>query len=175
MCSQRVNTLATGPNSSSTCDYLTRTVCLTMGRNQPDDDRAKRTLYVTGFNPKLTTERLLHEIFIQGGPVVSIKLFETHAYVHFEHEESVPYCLALFNDLELHGNVLRVSPRFKTKDTYSYADFLSKVRSTLMNEYRKIPPPNLPPRSSVSSKANITPKSRRRGKGGMRKSMQRRN
>ena len=73
-------------------------------KKQHDDDRAKKTLYVTEFNPKLMKRHLLQELFSQGGPVKDITMFDTHACVLFQHEESFPYCLALFNEVELFGD-----------------------------------------------------------------------
>lgn len=117
-----------------------------MKKNIPDSERARKTLYVTGFNPKHTSKQLLEELFTQGGPVRDITLFDTHAYVLFEHEESVPYCLALLNEVELHGNKLRLNPRVKSANAFCYLKYLSTVRKKLMAEYRKVPPPDLPPK-----------------------------
>lgn len=109
-----------------------------------DEDRSRRTLYVTGFDSKRATKDLLKELFTQGGPVVDITMFDTHAYVLFQHQESVPYCLALFNDIELHDKKLRLSPRFKTKDTFSYVQHLAQVRDRLRDKYMRETPPHLP-------------------------------
>lgn len=109
-----------------------------------DDDRARKTLYVTGFNSKLTTKSMLHELFLQGGPVVDVTMFDTHAYILFKDEESVAYCLALFNEVELHGEKLRINPKFRTKNTYCYLNYLAKVRQSLRDANQKIEPPNLP-------------------------------
>lgn len=131
-----------------------------MRRNIPSDDRARKTLYVTGFNPKLTTKHLLKELFMQGGPVRDVTLFDTHAYVLFEDEESVPYCLALFNEIEVHGQKLRLNPRSKTKDAFCYLKYLTTVRKKLMDEYMKIPPPELPPKE----RRKIEPRPKKRAK-----------
>lgn len=112
-----------------------------------DEDRSRKTLYVTGFDRKRTTKDLLKELFMQGGPVVDITMFDTHAYVLFQHEESVPYCLALFNDIELHGSRLRISPRFKTKSTFAYLDYLIQVRRELRDRNMRQTPPDLPSRT----------------------------
>lgn len=117
-----------------------------MANRNLDTDRARKTIYITGFNPRLINKHLLEEIFIQGGPIKDITLFETHAYILFEDEESVPYCLALFNDIELHGQKLRLSPRFKTKETFNYLNYLRVVRDKLMSQYMKLKPPDLPPK-----------------------------
>lgn len=115
--------------------------------------RARRTLYVTGFNPKTTSKRLLAELFTQGAPVSDVTLIDSHAYVLFQHEESVPYCLALFDGVELHGEKLRISPRVKRKDAFSYLKYLMTVRQTLRDAYLKIPPPNLPPKQMPIKKS----------------------
>lgn len=127
-----------------------------MKTNIPDKDRARKTLYVTGFDPKYITKHLLEELFTQGGPVRDITLFDTHAYVLFQHEESVPYCLALFNEVELHGHKLRLNPRIKSGDAFQYLRYLSTVRKRLMAEYRKIPPPDLPPKKMPAQKQQLT-------------------
>lgn len=122
-----------------------------------DDERARKTLYVTGFSPKLITKPLLLELFNQGGPVADITLFETHAYVLFQHEVSVPYCLALFNEIELHGNKLRLSPRARTKDTYSCIDYLTKIRDKIRDDYMRIDPPQLPPKIYPNDEQHPSP------------------
>lgn len=130
-----------------------------------DNSVARRTLYVTSFNSKTITKNLLKELFCQGGPVVDITLFDTHAYVLFEDEESVPYCLALFNEIELYGHKLRISPRIRTKDALSSLRYLKLVRDKLRNEFSKIPPPKLPAKkmpikkSRKSSNQSKTPPS----------------
>lgn len=118
-----------------------------------DLNRAKKTLYVTGFNPKHTTKQLLKELFTQGGPVADITMFDTHAYVLFQHEVSVPYCLALFNEVELHGEKLRLNPRLKSKETFSYLNHLSKVRTKFRDYYKTMPAPSLPQKIYPKKKA----------------------
>lgn len=113
-------------------------------QNAVNDDRAKKTLYVTGFNSKNTTKQLLKELFTQGGPVADITMFDTHAYVRFQHQESVPYCLALFNEVELFGDKLRLNPRHKSDNTFSYMKYLAQVRDKLRDEYMSKEPPKLP-------------------------------
>lgn len=115
-----------------------------MAKKGRDDDRARKTIYLTGYNPKLTNKHHLKELFTQGGPVVDITMFDTHAYILFQDEISVPYCLALFNEVELHGEKLRLNPRSKTKDTYCFMNYLAKVRLRLKDDYAKVSPPKLP-------------------------------
>lgn len=121
-----------------------------------DNDVARRTLYVQGFNPRTITKNLMNELFSQGGPIVNITLFETHAYILFEDEQSVAYCLALFNEIELHGRMLRISPRVKSKSAYDYLKYLKNVRDKLRTEFANIKPPNLPPKK-MPLKQNKTP------------------
>lgn len=102
---------------------------------------------MSGYNPKLTTKHMLEELFTQGAPVANITMFDTHAYVLLHDEVSVPYCLALFRDIELHGEKLRISPRIKGKPMYIYINQLENIRKKLMDAYRKIPPPDLPPKA----------------------------
>lgn len=115
------------------------------GRDQ-DVTRAMKTLYVSGFDQRLMTKELLEELFVQGGPVTDVKLLDNHAYVQFEDMESVSYCLALFNDIEIHGRKLRVNAKKKSKYTSHHLKYLSKVRETLRDQYAKVPPPKLPPK-----------------------------
>lgn len=125
-------------------------------KNKQDNDRARRTLYVTGFNSKRTSKRLLEELFTQGAPIVDITMFDSHAYVLFQHEESVPYCLALFNEIELNGEKLRLNPRCKTNDAFCYLKYLNVVREKIRSEYMKIPPPDLPPKKQVAKQQKRT-------------------
>ena len=111
---------------------------------QVGSEIGRRTVHVAGFNAKYTTKHLLFELFHQGGPVTDITWLDTHAYVLFQHEESVPYCLALFSDIELHGRKLKLSPRIRTKTTYSFLDYLAQVRNKIKDDYMRIQPPDLP-------------------------------
>lgn len=106
-------------------------------------------LRVSGFNPKLVNTTLIHELFTQGGPVTNISLVkkpEYHAIVRFQHEESVPYCLALFDGIELFGDPIRLNPLRYNKDTNSFLKYLKNVRSILRDQFATLPPPNLPPK-----------------------------
>lgn len=89
---------------------------------------------------------------MQGGPVTDVKLFETHAYVQFQDQDSVPYSLALFNDIELHGRKLRISAKHKSKSSLSYLKYLMQVREILRDQYRKMEPPKLPPKRMPEQK-----------------------
>ena len=47
----------------------------------------------------------------QGGPVRKIVFKEQFSYVEFEDAESVAYCLALFDGVELFGDRLQLAPK----------------------------------------------------------------
>lgn len=131
----------------------------------PNEDRARKTLYVTGFNPKLMKRHLLKELFTQGGPVTDVTLFETHAYVLFQHFESVPYCLALFQDVEIFGDKLRLKPRCHTAgNPYTYLDYLTEVRGKLRDEYSKSKPPSLPAKKYPDDPKRKNENTRRRSR-----------
>lgn len=95
------------------------------GPSDNSSSLARRTIYVTGFNHKQQTynQRLLKELFIQGAPVADVKMDDSHARVLLHHEESVPYCLALFDGVELHGEKLELSYRAcPTNQVQNYCD-----------------------------------------------------
>lgn len=107
-------------------------------------------------------KHLLKELFSQGGPVTDITLFDTHAYVLFQHEESVPYCLALFNEVELFGEKLRLNPRSRSENNFCYMKYLSEVRARLRDEYAQMKPPNLPAKRYSNSDKQIVKDRRHR-------------
>lgn len=80
-----------------------------------------------------------------------VTLFDTHAYILLKDEESVPYCLALFSDIELHGRRLCINPKIRSKDVFTLRKHLVQVRDILKEQYRKIKPPNLPPKAPTST------------------------
>lgn len=113
------------------------------------------SLRISGYNPKLTTSTLLYELFCQGGPIKSISLCkrpDDHAIVRFHHDESVPYCLALFEGIQLHGRLLRMNPLRYNKSTHLYTDYLREVRHKFRDEYAKITPPPLPPKTCANDR-----------------------
>lgn len=113
------------------------------------------SLRISGYNPKLTTNTLLYELFCQGGPIKSIsfcKRPDDHAIIRFQHDESVPYCLALFEGIELHGRLLRMNPLRYNKNTNLYLDYLKEVRHKFRDEYAQITPPALPAKSPTNIK-----------------------
>ncbi|XP_065177728.1 RNA-binding protein 7-like [Sycon ciliatum] len=87
-----------------------------------DDDQGV-SLYVGGLSDKVT-EELLWELFVQAGPISSIKLPQdnvtkkpkTFAFVHYTHAISGEYAVGLFNETSLYGRniVVRASHRNTT-------------------------------------------------------------
>ena len=73
-------------------------------------DVQERTLKVTNYG-RSVTEPILRELFSQGGPVRKIVFKEQFSYVEFEDAESVAYCLALFDGVELFGDRLVLAPK----------------------------------------------------------------
>ncbi|XP_075460201.1 RNA-binding protein 7 isoform X2 [Ascaphus truei] len=90
-----------------------------------------RTLFVGNLEPR-ATEELLFELFLQAGPVISVKIpkdkdgkTKQFAFVNFKHEESVPYGMNLLNGIKLFGRPLKIQFRsgssHVTQDTNNVA------------------------------------------------------
>lgn len=112
-------------------------------------------LRVSEFNSTLTSVPLLYELFTQGGPIKNINIVkrpEPHAIIRFQHDESVPYCIALFDGIELHGRLLRLNPLRRSRNSHSYLEYLHAVRHKLRDEFSQITPPNLPPKIHTNDK-----------------------
>ncbi|TRZ02762.1 hypothetical protein DNTS_002683 [Danionella cerebrum] len=80
-------------------------------------DEADRTLFVGNLDPQVT-EEVVFELFLQAGPVISVKIPKNNegksklfAFVNFKHEVSVPYALNLLNGIRLHGRMLNIKFR----------------------------------------------------------------
>lgn len=75
------------------------------------------TLWVGNLNSKIT-EELLWELFLQAGPLESVKIAsdkegnkKNFAFVKFSHVQSVPYSIQLMNGIRMHGSSLRLQTR----------------------------------------------------------------
>ncbi|XP_071957930.1 uncharacterized protein [Antedon mediterranea] len=77
-----------------------------------DDDRADRTLYVGNLDTEVT-EDILYELFLQAGPLVSVKRIvgKPFAFVEFTHDVSVPYSKQIMTGTQLFGKELRLQFR----------------------------------------------------------------
>ncbi|XP_003228756.3 RNA-binding protein 7 [Anolis carolinensis] len=87
---------------------------------------ADRTLFVGNLDPGVT-EELLFELFLQGGPVLNVKIpkdregkAKSFAFVNFKHEESVPYGMSLLNGIKLFGRPLKI--QFRSGSSHASQD-----------------------------------------------------
>lgn len=85
--------------------------------NSDEDDR---TMWVGGLDSRVT-EELLWELFLQAGPLESVKIpkdmktgkNKNFAFVKFLHQNSVPYTIDLMNGLRLYDNNLCLRRKIK--------------------------------------------------------------
>lgn len=82
-----------------------------------EDSNERRILWVGNLSDSVT-EDLLYELFLQAGPLESVKIPKdksgakrNFAFVTFKHEESVPYTIALMDNVCLFGRPLRLQTR----------------------------------------------------------------
>jgi len=81
-------------------------------------DLQSRTLVVRGLAQGITKD-LLKELFMQGGPVRNVVMPQnSFAFVEFDDAESVGYCLALFNGVEINGKPLECKPKLEYNEEY---------------------------------------------------------
>jgi len=78
---------------------------------------ADRTLFVGNLDPQVT-EELLFELFIQAGPLTTVKIPKDNdgrpkqfAFINFKHEVSVPYGMDLLNGTKMFGRPLKIQFR----------------------------------------------------------------
>ncbi|KAI1287291.1 RNA-binding protein 7 [Halotydeus destructor] len=88
-------------------------------RPGPSADLQLRTLRVTQFSRKVTKD-LLYELFIQVGPVRNVVFKPDHAFVEFEHEDSVGYALAMMDGVQLFGESMYLEPKISSQDAFKY-------------------------------------------------------
>lgn len=97
----------------------------------------ERTLVIKNFDPEKTTHDLIKELCIQGGPVKNVVVRPDHAFVEFEHKESVGYAKALFDGVVLFGRKLVMEPKLKNDPYYfeysqrllAYVDYDRRCRA----------------------------------------------
>ena len=63
-----------------------------------------------GFDGSQVDQELLYELFINAGPLKSVRIpkNKNFAFVRFEYPESVPYSIDLFRGVELYGQSLKL-------------------------------------------------------------------
>lgn len=79
------------------------------GHPGPSEEE-KCTLWVGGFDESKVDQELLYELFINAGPLHSVRIpkSKNYAFVRFEYEESVPYAVQLFQGVSLYGCNLKL-------------------------------------------------------------------
>ncbi|KAG2470107.1 RNA-binding protein 7-like isoform X1 [Polypterus senegalus] len=84
-----------------------------MGSSQEAD----KTLFVGNLDPRVT-EELLFELFLQAGPMITVKIpkdrdgkAKQFAFVNFKHEVSAPYGMNLLNGMKLFGRPIKIQFR----------------------------------------------------------------
>ncbi|XP_045133918.1 RNA-binding protein 7-like [Portunus trituberculatus] len=83
------------------------------------EDEESRTVWVGNFDPEVTTEEILYELFLQAGPLHYVKIpqdkttkrSKNFGFICFRHSVSVPYAIELLNDIDVNGRNLRVQSR----------------------------------------------------------------
>lgn len=80
-------------------------------------DEVDRTLFVGNLDPQVT-EELLFELFLQAGPLTTVKIPKDNdgrpkqfAFINFKHDVSPPYGMNLFNGTKLFGRPLKIQFR----------------------------------------------------------------
>ncbi|GFT83299.1 RNA-binding protein 7 [Nephila pilipes] len=75
-------------------------------------DDKERILYCGNLSEKVT-EDLLYELFLQAGPLESVKIPKgrNYGFVTFKHAVSVPYSVALMGGISLYGKPIRLDAR----------------------------------------------------------------
>ncbi|XP_063060512.1 RNA-binding protein 7 [Engraulis encrasicolus] len=78
---------------------------------------ADRTLFVGNLDPQVT-EELLFELFLQAGPLTTVKIPKDNdgrpkqfAFINFKHEVSAPYGMSLLNGTKMFGRPLKIQFR----------------------------------------------------------------
>lgn len=84
----------------------------------------ERTLVIKNFDPEKTTNRLLKELCIQGGPVRNVVVKPDHAFVEYEDVDSVGYSKALLDGIELFGKKLIMEPKMRALSYFKYTQIL---------------------------------------------------
>lgn len=90
-------------------------MCFTMNSQQ---DEADRTIYVGNLDCKVK-EDTLFELFLQAGPLTNVRICKdkegkpkSFGFVCFKHTDTVPYAMALLNEIRLYGRPIKLQYRF---------------------------------------------------------------
>ncbi|XP_062894311.1 RNA-binding protein 7 [Mobula hypostoma] len=103
-------------------------------------DDANRTLFIGNLDAKVT-EELLFELFLQAGPLVTVKIpkdkdgkSKQFAFVHFKHEESVHYGKDLLNGIPLFGRAIKI--QFRSGSSHESREGSLSQTSTAFSPYQ---------------------------------------
>jgi len=108
--------------------------------SRPNDD-SERTLYIGNLHENVTDD-LLYELFLQAGPLqgpvktVKVEGKSPFAFVLYQHEESVPYAIALLNGIRLFDKALQVKARSGTQQAKRIDEAYKKQREQTFQEER---------------------------------------
>jgi len=94
-------------------------------------EQMERTVYVANLDSRVTDE-ILYELMVQAGPLdyVSRPKERPYAFVVFEHEESVPYAIALFRGVRLFDRALDMRPRDGTEQARKINAYMEEVQQS---------------------------------------------
>jgi len=97
----------------------------------------ERTLYCGNLSDKVT-EDLLYELFLQAGPLENVTIPKdkdgrqrNFAFITFKHTVSVPYSIALMNEISLYGRPLRLDARSVSDEPNPYIQRLEEYRMSV--------------------------------------------
>lgn len=95
----------------------------------------ERTLVVRNFDPDQTTEKLLRELCLQAGPLRKVVMRPDHAFIEFDHIESVGYAKALLDGVFLFGKPLSMEPKIRLTEHFKYMNALTNY---FMHDKRRL-------------------------------------
>ncbi|XP_055376354.1 RNA-binding protein 7 [Condylostylus longicornis] len=86
--------------------------------SESEDDEDKRTLFIAHLDTK-TTEEILFELFLQAGPIESVRIpkdketqrQKTFGFVTYKYSCAIPYALRLYDGIKLFGQRLVIKGR----------------------------------------------------------------
>jgi len=99
-------------------------------------DLQERTLVVQNYGSNVNKE-IITELFTQGAPVRKVHFKPSFSYIEFEDSESVAYCLALFDGVELFGRPLQFFAKLPNERTNFYLTLLRNYENDFAQDAYK--------------------------------------